>query len=112
MIIISKRKQRKKKLKNWKQSRKLRKHQPIKETSLSKNKSNYNRKKENESRKKKQKIEQDIEELEEAIADLETETADPNTEQQHQQHLDLANQVEEKRAKVDSLMEVWTELQM
>lgn len=58
------------------------------------------------------KIEQDIEELEEAIADLETEMADPDIVQQHQRLLDLANQVEEKRAKVDSLMEVWTELQM
>lgn len=59
-----------------------------------------------------EKIEQDIEELEKAIADLETEMADPEIVQQHQRLLDLSSQVEEKKAKVESLMEVWTELQI
>src|SRR5699024_6193614 len=59
-----------------------------------------------------EKIEQDIEELEKTIADLETEMADPEIVQQHQRLLDLSSQVEEKKAKVESLMEVWTELQI
>ncbi len=85
------------------------------ETNNATNKQTYEQKKEaqrkaRQQKRKIQEIEQLIEQLEEAIEAKEEQLCQPDVFEDHEQTLKINNQLEEKREKLDLLMEEWTTL--
>lgn len=73
------------------------------------------KKRQSEARKKERqiaKIETEIEALELRVEELEAEMADPKYLEDHEKLYDMSNETNECKAKIEGLMEVWTELHM